>query len=105
MAGEIFISRENLDKLGVDPVQNTVTLTSIDTEFSFTVPDNTVRLIFGMRSGSFNFQYGWATGALEFTVPAGAFRDISDVYLVGETIFFTVGAGGINSVIEIESWT
>src|SRR3990167_975446 len=105
MAGEIFISREALAKLGIDPAQDTLTLTALSTEYSFSVPTGTKRIIFGMRSGSFGFQYGWATGQLRFSVPAGVFRDVSDVYLVGETIYFqTADAGAAGSIIEIEYW-
>ena len=99
----VFISRENVEKLGLDPVQTTVALTVAGTEYSFTVPDGTKRLIFGLRSGSYSFQYGWATSALNFTVPAGVFRDVSDVHMNGKTLFIKC-ADASSQTLEVEYW-
>ena len=104
MAGEIFISREVLARVGIDGTQDTKTLTLANTEYSWTVPDNVKRLIFGMRSGNTSFRYGWSTGATNFTVPTGAFRDCSDVYLVGKTLFL-ICPDNAAEVIELEYWT
>ena len=101
MGSPIFISRENLDRLGLDPTQTTLALTTAGTEYSFTVPDNTKRLIIGLRSGAYNFTYGWVTTTRNFTVPAGVYRDISDVYLVGKTLFVSC-ADASAQTLEIE---
>lgn len=102
-SGPVFISRENLAKLGINPSQDTLTLTLANTEYSIAVPNKSNRVIFGLRSGSYSIKYGWATGALNFTVPAGVFRDISDVYLVSQTLFFKcVDSAG--EIVELEFW-
>ena len=99
--GEVFISREQLAKLGIDPAQATLTLTTAGTEYSYTVPTRVKRIIIGLRSGSYAFTYGWATGDRQFTVPAGTYRDISDVYLVGKTLFVSCADAGAQT-LEIE---
>lgn len=104
MAGtEIFISRENIEKLGTIPTQATLTLTTAGTQYSYTIPDGTKRLIFGLRSGSFTFTYGFVDGTRNFTVPAGVFRDISDVHLNGRTLYVSCADSG-GQTLEIESW-
>lgn len=97
----IFISRENLDRLGVAPAQDTKILTLQSTEYSWTVPDGCKRVVFGLRSGSYSLKYGWATAELNFTVPAGAFRDVSDIYLVSQTLWFKCDDAA-GEVVEIE---
>lgn len=99
--GEVFISRENIAKLGLDPAQEPLTLTDANTEYSFEIPDGTKRLIIGIRSGGYSFRYGWATGNMNFTVPAGAFRDISDVHLVGKTLY-AICPDAAGQILEIE---
>ena len=99
----IFISRENIDRLGITGAQTTLTLTVAGTEYSYIVPEGCKRLIIGLRSGGYNFQYGWATGATQFTVPAGSYRDISDVYLSGHTLFVKC-ADASAQTLEIEYW-
>lgn len=104
MAGPIFISREALARVGIDGANTTQTLTNANTEYSYTVPDNVKRLIFGMRSGSYSFRYGWSAGQTNFTVPAGAFRDLSDVYLVSQTLYL-ICPDAAGETIELEYWT
>jgi len=99
----IFISRENFDRLGVAPAQTTLSLPTAGVEASYTIPDKCKRLIFGLRSGSYSFKYGFATGAEEFTVPAGAFRDISDVYLVSQVLWVKCDEAS-GQTLEIEYW-
>ena len=100
----IFLSRENLDKLGIIPAQDIKTLTNSATEYTFAIPDGTKRLIFGMRSGNYNFQYGWATGALNFTVPAGSYRDMDQIHLISQTLYLKCNDSA-GEIIEIEFFT
>jgi len=86
MSGE-FISRENLDRLGIAPTTTTLTLTLSGTEYTYTVPDHTKRLVIKMRTLDNDFKYGWETGQLNMTVPAGFVRDFSDVHFVGKTLY------------------
>ena len=104
MAGEIFISRENLARLGIDGSQATQTLTLANTEYSVSIASGVKRLIFGMRSGDYSFRYGFSAGATNFTVPAGSYRDISDVYLVSQTLYL-ICPDIAGKIIEIETWT
>lgn len=99
----IFISRDSFDRLGTAPVQTTLALPTAGVEASFTIPDKCKRLIFGLRSGSYSFSYGFATGETQFTVPAGAFRDISDVYLVSQVLWVKCDEAS-NQTLEIEYW-
>ena len=104
--GSVFISREQFAKLGVTPAQTTKTLTLANTEYSVALPTGTKRVIFGLRSGSYSFRYGWATGETNFTVPAGAFRDVSDIHLddtTTTTIYF-ICPDVAGEVMEIEYW-
>lgn len=101
--GDIYISRNNLEKLGTAPTQTTLTLTLANTEYSYTVPEGVKRLIIGLRSGSYSFRYGWVTTVTNFTVPAGSYRDISEVYLAGKTLF-VICPDSAGETLEIEYW-
>lgn len=103
MANE-FISRENEDKLGVALNQDTVTLTNISTEYSWTVPNHTKRIVFKLRTLDVAFLYGWASGDLNITVPPGFVRDIADIHLVGRTLYFQCNDAA-GKVVEIEYYT
>ena len=103
MADE-YISRENGDRLGIVPNTTTQTLTNANTEYSVAITDHTKRLILKMRTLDNDFQYGWATGQLNMTVPAGFVRDISDIHLVGRTLFLKC-ADVAGKIIEIEYFT
>ena len=88
-----------MEKLGIDPTQTTVSLTNANTEYSYTVPDKTVRLVFRLRN-AFDISYGWATGERVFTLPAGSFRDISDVILTTKVLYFSCAEAG--QTVEVE---
>ena len=102
MANE-YISRENMQRLGVIPNTDTLSLTLADTEYSYTVVDGTKRLIFKLRTQDGDVTYGWATGARNVTIPAGFVRDISDVHLVGRTLYVSCNFAG--KTLEIEYYT
>lgn len=103
MANE-YISTENEQKLGVIPSTTTQTLTLQNTEYEVVLTARTKRLIMKMRTQDFDFQYGYATGALNMTIPAGFVRDISDIHLVGRSLFLKC-ADAAGKVIEIETFT
>ncbi len=96
-----LLSRETLQRLGVTPASTTLTLTLSATEYTYTIPDGTKRLIFKLRSGSYDFQYGWATGQLNITVPASVVRDMSDINLDSKTLFVKCNDAA-GQVLEIE---
>ena len=98
-----YISREAEAKLGKVLTQATVSLSSQSTEGSFTVPDHTKRIVFKMRTIDFAFVYGWATGSLNITIPPGFVRDISDIHLVGRTLFLQCNEAA-GTIIEIETY-
>jgi hypothetical protein len=102
----VFISREQFAKLGVAPAQKTLTLTLANTEYSTTVPIGTKRVIFGLRSGSYSFRYGWVTTETNFTVPAGAFRDVSEIHLddTAVTTIYFICPDAAGEILEIEYW-
>lgn len=101
----IFISRENLDKLClVGDSGDTVSLTTANTEYSYTIPNNTKRLVFGLRSGLYDIRYGWATGETNLTLRAGSYRIVEDVYLVSQTLFVICPDAG-SQTLEIETWS
>lgn len=99
----VFISRENFAKLGVTPTQTSKTLILAGTEYTVTIPAKTKRIIIGMQSGSNQFFYGWNTGEVLFPVPAGAFRDISDIH-IDETTLYLRCDDASGEVIIIEYW-
>ncbi len=101
--GEVFISRENMEKLGIAPATTTLALTLSATEYAYTIPEGTKRLIFGLRSGSYAFTYGWATGVRNITVPAGSYRIVENVYLAGKILYVSC-ADAAGQTLEIEYW-
>ena len=92
-----------MQRLGVTPATTTLSLTTADTEYSFTIVDNTKRLIFKLRTQDGEVRYGWVTGSRNVTIPAGFVRDISDVHLVGRTLFVSCNLAG--TTLEIEYYT
>ena len=102
----VFISREQFARLGVTPAQTTKTLTLANTEYSVDLPAGVKRVIFGLRSGGYSFRYGFTTGETYFTVPAGAFRDISDVHLddTTTTAIYFICPDSAGEIVEIEYW-
>ena len=91
-----------MQRLGVTPATTTLSLTTADTEYSYTVPDGTKRLIFKLRTLDGDVTYGWATGARNMTISAGFVRDISDINFVARTLF--VSCNLADKILEIETY-
>jgi len=86
-----------------------VTLTSADTEYSYTLPANTTKLTFRCRNGLADIRYAWTSGKVATqtdpyqVLDAGANFSIEDVTIASGTIYFASSTAGV--VVEGEAWT
>jgi hypothetical protein len=81
-----------------------LTLTSANTEYSYTVPENTFKVQFKCRT-SFDVKYSYTSGesgTTYVTLPSGA-TYWDDNINTSSTIYFQSATAGV--VMEIQVWT
>ena len=87
--------------MGILPGTDTVSLTTINTEYTYSVPSGTKILVIKLSTIDFAVKYGWATGATNITLAAGERRTIDNIHLVDQTLYLKcTEASGVT--IEIE---
>lgn len=92
--------------IAAKPYSTTLTLTNIDTDYSWNVPSGTNRIEIKERTGGYQFKVAFNAGNIAsgnyFTIPYGSSWPVIDIK-GGQTIYFqTHDQAGI--VLEITYW-
>lgn len=66
------ISRNSLEVTGRTPTTDSVTLTLVSTEYTFSLPAKCVQFGIQLRTGAYDLKYAYATGGVFMVVPAGS---------------------------------
>ena len=74
-----------------EPTVANVTMTSANTEYSYTIPNQTTKLFFKLRGTAATAKLTWTesgSGTTYLTIPAGGTFVLDNVFFVGKTLYF-----------------
>ena len=88
------------------PTIYNVTLTSANTEYSRTIPENARKIFIRERSGLVAVKLAYASGesgSTYLTIPAGTQKPLENCFLSGVILYMQSGTPA--TVVEVEVWT
>lgn len=87
------------------PTIANVAMTTGGTEYSYTIPANTKKILFKERSGGNSVKFCFtasASATTYVTLPAGSTKYLEGAWLTGLTLYFQSANSGL--VLELEIW-
>lgn len=100
------VELQNLPKQSTTPLLADVTMTSADTEYSYTFPDDTKKISLEIGAGGSAFRVAWVTGKVAaptqpyIAVPTNEKFARDNLTLVGKTIYFACEVAAQMMIIE-----
>lgn len=91
--------------IGGKPTIANVSMTSADTEYSYSLPTRAVKVLVKLRGTSASFKLSYtegASGTTYLTIPAGGSKSIDEIKGTGLTLYFQ--SPSASQVMELEVW-